>query len=261
MCWAGDQTCVPAPQRCHQSPCTTVGTPQLSPFWAKPQPLLSPGSSPPLSQASTHSFLQWAAVRTQWSSMRTPPQSSRTPWNKAVCQGCEWAWHSCPSSTLGSCALKCPAAGGRGLYHHPLGQCRGQEKPRQGQTDTHTHTQGHTRTHTKHTHALSCLPPGLHPLLHKYTRILGDARESSQAKSPSRAGVHRSLYTPVGICAPQQADSGLVFSRNMQQNLPRGSASTHPQESPWRLPHACFTSPHPQALSAAPPMPSSPLTC
>ena len=173
---AEDRTCVPVCPRYHQSPCTTVGTPQLSPFWAKPQPLLSPGSSPPLSQASTHSFLQWAAVRTQWSSMRTPPQSSRTPWNKAVCQGCEWAWHSCPSSTLGSCALKCPAAGGRGLYHHPLGQCRGQEKPRQGQTDTHTHThthtQGHTCTHTKHTHALSCLPPGLHPLLHKYTRIL-----------------------------------------------------------------------------------------
>lgn len=160
---------------------------------------LPSGPSPPLPQAKTHCFLQWAAVRTQLSSMRTPPHSSRTPWNKAVCQGCEWASHSWPPSTLDSCALKCPAAGGRGLDHHPLRQWKGQESH---YGFKHTHGKS-SACHLTCPHTLTREVPGLP---HRCTRTLIEAHESHEVTHPSMLPhAFTRPYTPVRICAPQQA--------------------------------------------------------
>lgn len=154
---------------------------------------LSPGPSPPLPQVSTHCFLQWAAVRTQLSSMRTPPHSSRMPWNKAVCQGCEWASHSWPPSTLDSCALKRPAAGGTGFGSSPPGAAQ-----RPGKTTVGS--KGPTASSlpaSSHAHTGKVRPPNMHGLPHRCARPLIEAHESHRVAHPSMLP-----HAPTCVCKP-----------------------------------------------------------
>lgn len=178
--------------------------------------------------------------------MRTPPQSSRTPWNKAVCQGCEWASHSWPPSTLDSCALKCPAAGGREFgLPPPWGSAEARK----------------THCGFRHTACLctspywDCEAPSLHRLPHRCTHIRS-LKPVSHTESHTRACFHMLPHasTCSVYCAYRHpsasSPAGLVCSCNMQHNLthsyrlPCVHASIHPQQSPKKFSHvfACFIS-------------------
>lgn len=125
--------------------------------------------------------------------MRTPPHSSRMPWNKAVCQGCEWASHSWPPSTLDSCALKRPAAGGTGFGSSPPGAAQ-----RPGKTTVGS--KGPTASSlpaSSHAHTGKVRPPNMHGLPHRCARPLIEAHESHRVAHPSMLP-----HAPTCVCKP-----------------------------------------------------------